>query len=79
MSSLKRNESIECVIRSLPSGMLSVATQIVVTTPRAGRSVVAHMETIRFADFPYESSTSYLAKRIRNMIAGATTDPELDL
>lgn len=79
MSTLKRTESIECVIRSLPSGMLSVATQIVVTTPRAGRSVAAHIETVRFADFPYESSASYLAKRVRNMIAGATTDPELYL
>lgn len=77
MASLKRGELIECVIEPLPSGMLVVRTKIARTTPRAGRVELVHFESIRFADFPYESSAGYLAKRIRNMIAGATTDPDL--
>lgn len=77
MSTLRKGESIECVISPLPSGLLSVRTILVRTTPRAGRVEVAHFEAVRFRDFPYESSASYLAKRIRNMVAGATHDPEL--
>lgn len=79
MSSLKRNESIRVEISWVASGIYLVRTQIARTTPRAGRLVVADLNAIRMPDFPYESSPAYLAKRVRNAVYAATSDPELEL
>lgn len=77
MSSLRRHESIEFQIAPMPSGMLAVRTALVTTSPRAGRQLTGRLETIRFADFPYDAGIAYLAKRIRNQIAGACLEPTL--
>lgn len=77
MSSLKRNQSIELVVLWRPSGKLFVTSQLVTTLPRVGRHVTAIYEGVQFPDFTYESSAGYLAKRIRNGVAGSTYDPEL--
>lgn len=79
MTTLQRGESIECVISPLPSGLLSVRTTLVRTTPRAGRVELAHYAPVHMDDAAYEIGASYLAKRIRNAVAGALIDPTLDM
>ena len=77
MSSLPKDHHIELVVSGLPSGGLLVRTTLVRISPRVGPVAVSHFPSARFADFPYEAGMAYLAKRIRNAVAGATQEPTL--
>lgn len=77
MSSLKRNQHLEVKVLWRPNNRLFVASKLVITSPRVGPQDQALFEGYEFADFSYESSAGYLAKRVRNAVMGSTLDPEL--